>query len=94
MRRDKEAAVSEKPLVTMKQHSNMPAVHTEAAAAPGGGVGGRLAGNSGAEADGDAVAAAEALEGLQKLGLTYSIREWEFQHENYTKEVSKVGHNC
>jgi hypothetical protein len=94
MRRDKEAAGSEEPLMTLTQHSNIPAVHTEAAAAPGGGNGDKALRNKSHEAVAAATAAAEALEGLQKLGLTYSIREWEFQHENYTKEVSKVGHTC
>jgi hypothetical protein len=96
MRNDKEAAGSEQPIGKLKPHQRLH-VHTQgskgsdaAADSSRRSAGSSSSGSSaGSPTAADAVAAG-ALEQLQQLGLTYSIREWGFQHENYTKEASKV----
>lgn len=85
VRKDKEAAASEQPLVKLK-----PGAHLPASDSLQGGTGGQAAtGSAGTREDG-AKAIAGALQQLDKLGITYTIREWEYANENYTKEVSQV----
>lgn len=85
VRKDKEAAASEQPLVKLK-----PGAHLPASDSLQGVTGGQAAtGSAGTREDG-AKAIAGALQQLDKLGITYTIREWEYAHENYTKEVSQV----
>lgn len=105
MRQDKEAAGSEGSLAKVNAQAQKlklealnsvqtGVVHnsiTEGAGSRKGVLDGVGRDEGSGDVDAAAVVAAEALERLQQLGLTYSIREWEYLHENYTKEVSKVG---
>jgi hypothetical protein len=46
--------------------------------------------SSSSSPDGDVSSVDKALQQLEVQGLNYTIREWEYTHENYTKEVSRV----
>jgi hypothetical protein len=46
--------------------------------------------SSSSSTGGDASGVDQVLQQLEAQGLTYTIREWEYTHENYTKEVSRV----
>jgi exopolysaccharide biosynthesis predicted pyruvyltransferase EpsI len=90
MRQDKEAAHSETPLVTVVQpRGGQPGAQPASEAGAGAQAGADQAA-AGAASKEDQDEVDEALQQLQQLGLTYAIREWQFEHENYSKEVSKV----
>lgn len=89
LRQDKEAAASETAAVAAALKKAPPAGLTSNRTAAGRGNRTTAAplqpGDAASRAD-----AAEALQQLQALGLTYEMREWEFAHANFSREVSRV----
>lgn len=94
MRDDKEAAGSEQPVGKLKPHQRQQGarLHTEGSSGSEPAHSSQGPADSSSSSDGSTAAnvAAGALEQLEQLGLTYSIREWGFKHANFTKEASKV----
>lgn len=104
MRADKEAYGSEAAAVKAgtARESNATYLAARQGATPHGGGATTSDGHNHASSSADdgagavggtAAAAAAALQQLAAEGVSYEMREWEFAHENYTKEVSRVSNS-